>query len=412
MADPPEKSRLGRVTLSIACVVILAVVAVAGLRFSIDTSPPPPPKHYLSLIVQEKDVVVAANATDPNGPGVVYHAWTYNGTMPGPVLRVRQGDIVNFTLTNAADSTMGHSIDFHAAKVAANLYYKTISPGQTFSFEFQADYPGVFMYHCGTPPVLEHIGKGLYGMIIVDPKDPLPPVDQEFFIVQSEIYDNMTAMMNKDPTYVVFNGYQNKYVREPIDVKVGEEIRVYFLDAGPSLWSAFHVIGTVFDRVYVDGNPKNLLYGLQTANVPPSGAVIADFNFAMAGKNPFVTHAFADASKGAVGVFNVTGEEVSPPPPVTGTATVHIVPGAFQKTTDAFNPNPIVVTIGVNNTVVWVNDDSMMHTATSDTGAWDTGDILPGQSASITFTTPGTYTYHCSPHPTMVGTVIVQEMSH
>lgn len=412
MAGEPERKRIGRVTLSVAFVVTFAVVAAAGLRFTIDTSSPPPAKHYLSLVVQETEVEVAPNASDPNGPGVKYAAWTYNGTIPGPVLRVKQGDIVNFTLTNAASSTMGHSIDFHAAKVAANTYYKTISPGQTFTFEFRADYPGVFMYHCGTPPVLEHIAKGLYGMIIVDPKEPLPAVDQEFFFVQSEIYADMDAMMNKEPTYVVFNGYQNRYVREPIDVKVGEDIRVYFLNAGPSLWSAFHVIGTVFDRVYYDGNPKNIQYGLQTANVPPSGAVIADFNFAMPGLNPFVTHAFADASRGAVGVFNVSGEQVAPPPPVGGTATVRIVPQAYTKTTDAYNPNPIIVVLGVNNTVVWVNDDSLTHTATADDFSWDTGDILPGQSATITFTAPGTYTYHCSPHPNMVGTVIVQEMAH
>jgi nitrite reductase (NO-forming) len=251
--------------------------------------------------------------------------------------------------------------------------------------------------------------KGMYGMIVVEPRDPLPRSDRTFFLVQSELYATDEDAMNATPRYVVFDGYVNKYVGTPLEVRVDEVIRVVFLNAGPSLWSAFHVIGTVFDRVWIDGNPRNLQVGVQTVNVPPSGGVIVDFTFAQAGQNPFVTHAFADASKGAVGLFNVTGDEAPPPPPVGETATVRITPGAAAKTTDAFDPNPLVVVIGVNNTVVWANDDTLAHTATSRTGVWDTGLIQPGQGASFTFTAAGTYEYYCLPHPNMVGTIIVQD---
>ena len=403
MAVQSSPSRAGRTALGVAIVMVLAVVTVAGVRLSMDTTATLSKRHDVNLVAFEATVEVA--------PGDFMAAYTYNGTIPGPVVRVRQGDVVNFTLTNAGNNTLGHSMDFHAATVAWNLYYRTIAPGQTINFEFVAEYPGVFMYHCGTPPVIEHIARGMYGMIVVDPKDPLPLADREFFLVQSELYDTMDDMMNKTPTYVVFNGFHNRYVHTPLEVGVDERVRVYFLNVGPSLWSAFHVIGTVFDRVYTDGNPRNVQVGLQTANVPPSGGIIADLTFAQVGQNPFVTHAFADASKGALGLFNVTGEGAPPPPPIGGTATVRIVPGAAAKTTDAFDPNPIVVVIGVNNTVVWVNDDTLAHTATGVNGTFDTGLIQPGQGASVTFTAPGTYAYYCLPHPNMRGTIVVQEMA-
>ncbi|MGQ0796557.1 MAG: multicopper oxidase domain-containing protein [Methanobacteriota archaeon] len=385
--------------LAVAAVIVLAVVAVAGLRLS-GGSTTPVDKVYISLVVEERIVEVA--------PGVTMPLYTYDGSVPGPVLRVRQGDVVNFTLTNGANNTLGHSLDFHAAKVAWNVYYRTIAPGQTLTFEWVAEYPGVFMYHCGTPPVLEHIAKGMYGMIVVEPRTELPRADKEFFIVQSELYDTMDEMANATPRYVVFDGYVNRYIAEPLEVDVDDVVRVHFLNAGPSLWSAFHVIGTVFDRVWIDGNPRNVQFGVQTVNVPPSGAVIVDFTFAQAGQNPFVTHSFADASKGAVGLFNVTGGEAPPPPPIGTTTTVRIVPGASSRTTDAFNPNPVVVVIGVNSTVVWVNDDNLAHTATDVNGTFDTSLIQPGQRATVTFTTPGTYEYECLPHPNMRGTIIVQ----
>ncbi|HKZ89690.1 MAG TPA: multicopper oxidase domain-containing protein, partial [Thermoplasmata archaeon] len=211
--------------------VLVAIVAVAGVRLTMDTSAPVPSKtHYMNLVVQETDVEIA--------PGETVRAYAYNGSIPGPVLRVRQGDVVNFTLTNTANNTLGHSIDFHAARVAWNLYYRTIAPGQTINFEWTAEYPGVFMYHCGTAPVIEHIAKGMYGMIVVEPSTPFPEADKEFFLVQSEMYTTMDEMMNKTPKYVVFNGYHNKYLREPLEVEVGENVRVLFLNAGPSLWSA------------------------------------------------------------------------------------------------------------------------------------------------------------------------------
>lgn len=399
MAERDAKVGQKGTGLAVAVVVLVAIVGVVGFRLSVGSEPSAVSKVYISLVIEERLVEVA--------PGEFMLLYTYNGSVPGPVLRVRQGDVVNFTLTNQASNTLGHSLDFHAAKVAWNVYYRTIAPGQTLTFEWVAEYPGVFMYHCGTPPVLHHIAKGMYGMIVVEPRDRLPRADKEYFLVQSELYASDEDMMNVTPRYVVFDGYVNRYVAEPLEVRVDDVVRVYFLNAGPSLWSAFHVIGTIFDRAWIDGNPRNLQVGIQTVSVPPSGGVIVDFTFAQAGQNPFVTHAFADASKGAVGLFNVTGDEAPPPPPVGATTTVHIVPGAAARTTDAFDPNPLAVVVGVNSTVVWVNDDTISHTATSRTGVWDTGLILPGRSASFTFTAPGTYDYYCLPHPNMVGTIIV-----
>jgi nitrite reductase (NO-forming) len=246
-------------------------------------------------------------------PGVAYHAWTFNGTVPGPVIRVRQGQTINFTLTNK--TSMGHSIDFHAAETPWNVNYQEIPAGKSFSFSWQAMYPGVFMYHCGTPPVLEHIANGMYGAIIVDPASGWEQAT-EYALVQSEFYtlkqpDGSYALsMNKalasQPDYVVFNGYSNQYKQAPLAVKAGQRIRLFVLNAGPSQFSAFHVIGAMFDKVYVDGNPANVMTGNQTVTIAPGGGAVFELQIPQAGLYPFVTHSFADASKGALGVIQVT----------------------------------------------------------------------------------------------------------
>jgi nitrite reductase (NO-forming) len=176
-------------------------------------------------------------------------------------------------------------------------------------------YPGVFMYHCGTPPVIEHLANGMYGEVIVDPATAWAPAT-EYGIVQSEFYTmknadgsyslDMDKAMAVQPDYVVFNGYANQYKADPITVKAGQRIRLFVLNAGPSNFSAFHVIGAMFDEVYIDGNPANEMVGNQTVAIAPGGGATVELVIPQAGLYPFVTHSFADASKGALGVIKVT----------------------------------------------------------------------------------------------------------
>lgn len=249
--------------------------------------------------------------------GVPYEGWTFGGTVPGPVIRVREGDQVKVTLVN--ESPMGHSIDFHAARIPMNVAFKTIAPGETLEFEFQAKDPGVYIVHCGTPPVLMHIMQGMYLAIVVDPKEGWgTAVDKEFVLVQSEFYaqpgsrggpdqPDLQAAFDKNASYVVFNGKAFQYKDYPLEVAEGDRVRFFVVNAGPSLRSDFHVVGAVFDRVYPDGNAANVLESVQTYTVPAGGGAVFETVFEKGasgeGVYAFVTHAFADASKGAVGLI-------------------------------------------------------------------------------------------------------------
>jgi nitrite reductase (NO-forming) len=242
-------------------------------------------------------------------PGKVVKVWTFGDRVPGPVVRVRVGDTVEATIVNR--TKMPHSIDFHAARIAPNRAFRDVEPGGTFTFRFTASSPGVFMYHCGTAPVVHHIANGMYGMIIVEPEGGLQPVDRELAFVQSEFYVSDTPgmpaddakLMSKDADVVAFNGYAAQYKDEPIVVKRGERIRAFVLAAGPNTWSAFHVVGTIFDRAWQDGNPANEQIGNQTLNLSASQGAIAEFRLDEEGIYPFVTHDFTNAAKGAVGLL-------------------------------------------------------------------------------------------------------------
>ncbi len=262
--------------------------------------------HDIDLPIIEKDITVA--------DGFVVHAWTFGGTVPGPTIRVHLGDTVNVHLTNKG--AMTHSIDFHASQTAMNHQMVEIAPGDTFTYTFTADYAGVWMYHCGTAPALHHIANGMFGMVIVEPKGGLPKVDEEFAFVQSEWYlgaqgepasyekANQTAAA---PDYVVFNGVANQYKDEPIPVTTGGRVRVFVLDAGPSVDSSFHVVGTIFDQVTKEG--VQLLrgnaggWGAQAVDLAPAQGAIVEFTPVEDGMYPFVTHAFNFVTHGAVGIF-------------------------------------------------------------------------------------------------------------
>ena len=255
--------------------------------------------HNVNLEVTEDTFEVA--------DGMFMNLWTFGGEVPGPVIRVTQGDTMHFKLTNKG--TTAHSMDFHAAEIAPNRAYIDVEPGDSFEFNWEAVQPGVYMYHCATAPVLHHIGNGMYGMVIVQPKgEPLEPA-REYALVQSELYfggqgkvGDLAKMTDEDPDWIVFNGYANQYVEKPLEADPGELVRVYLLNAGPSKWSAFHVIGTIFDRTWqegVVGGPS------QTVNIAPSQGAIVEFTMEEDGMYPFVTHAFGDAVKGAIGMFKV-----------------------------------------------------------------------------------------------------------
>jgi nitrite reductase (NO-forming) len=251
--------------------------------------------------------------------GVKYEGWTFGGTVPGPIIRVREGDLVRIKVVNK--SPMPHSIDFHSARIPANVAYRTFNPGDSLSFEIVAGDPGAYMVHCGTPPVTMHIMQGMYFAIIVDPEGGWgTKVDKEFVLVQSEFYakkDSATgavipdwsAAMTKQATQVVFNGRSFQYKDNPLLVDVGDRVRFFVVNAGPTFRSDFHVVGAVFDRVYPDGNPDNVLERVQTQSIPAGGGAVFETIFEEGasgeGLYPFVTHSFADAEKGAVGIIKV-----------------------------------------------------------------------------------------------------------
>jgi nitrite reductase (NO-forming) len=272
------------------------------------------PKLGPALTGTVHDIEIQAKETELEvSPGVKQMMWTYDGTFPGPVYRGKVGDTFNFTLVNDAGNQVDHSIDFHASKVAWNDKMRSIKPGESLTYPFKAEYAGVYMFHCGTAPALHHIGNGMHGMIIIEPAD-LPPVDKEFYLIQSEIYTgpqgqpgDLKKMLADQWDAVVFNGYVNQYKHQPIRVEPNERIRVWIVDNGPSENSAFHVVGTIFDTVWKEGSyllrPDQRQGGSQVLDLQPAQGGFVEFSFAEAGLYPIVTHKFSNASQGALGLF-------------------------------------------------------------------------------------------------------------
>jgi len=262
-------------------------------------------EHKLTMTATEGVVEVA--------PGVEQQMWSFNGKVPGPALRGRVGDLFTITLVNDKRNKLGHSIDFHASKVAWNDEMRTINPGEQLVYQFEAKHAGIYMYHCGTAPTLHHIGNGMYGAIIVDPP-ALGKVDHEYLLVQSELYlgpqgqpGSLRKMQNESLDAVVFNGYATQYKFRPIRVEPGQRVRLWVLDAGPSENSAFHIVGTVFDTVYKEGEyllrPGAGRGGAQVLDLQPAQGGFVEFTFDEPGLYPIVTHKFANVAKGALGLF-------------------------------------------------------------------------------------------------------------
>ena len=246
------------------------------------------------------------------GSGLSYPAWTYNGTVPGPLMRVQLGDDVAITLIN--HTTEAHGIYTHAAQLNDESFAAPLGVNQ-LSYRFTAQFPGVFDYHCTAEPVLDHIADGMYGMMIVDPKNGWPNGKaREVILVQGEIYGTPDAhgairpdhskMVEGQPDFVVFNGRIGRYdIGHPIPIKVGELVRIFFINIGPNLFSDFHVVGALFSTVYRSGNPADSLHDIQTFEVGPGDGAVFEFRVYHSGTYMFMDHAMAHAYKGAMGLF-------------------------------------------------------------------------------------------------------------
>lgn len=297
-------------------------------------------KHHeirLDAMVQEIEVA----------DGVRYRAWTFGGMVPGPVVHVREGDRITFIMKNRSDENvkitepgadtapflqqvrenpymkpeasmmpMPHSMDFHAGTVAKDDKWRTIAPGETIKFDWIAKYPGTYIYHCGTPSVLMHTAMGQHGVVVVSPKDGYPTdpdVDREYVVVQSEYYlekgpgelyqYDFEAAQNRNPSHVVFNGHQTILHDQPLKANAGERVRFHVSNNGPSGTSSFHVIGGIFDRVWLEGHPFNEMRGLQTILLGASSSATIDMIVPEEGKYILIDHEFADAEKGATGTL-------------------------------------------------------------------------------------------------------------
>lgn len=256
--------------------------------------------------------------------GSTYRYWTFDNKVPGPFLRIRQGDTVKVNLTNAPDSVNIHSIDFHAVTgPGGGAAVTQVAPGQTKSFTFKALNPGLFVYHCATPMVAHHISNGMYGMILVEPAGGLPKVDREFYVMQGELYTaqkhgtkglqefSLDKLLDEKPEHMTFNGSMDALTKTfKMEANTGETVRIFFGVGGPNLTSSFHVIGEVFDRVY---NLASLtsppLTNVQTTLVPPGGATMVEFKVEHPGRYLLVDHALSRLEKGLVGFLYVNGED-------------------------------------------------------------------------------------------------------
>lgn len=256
--------------------------------------------------------------------GVDYTFWTFGGTVPGPMLRIREGDFVDFTLANHPSNKLPHNIDLHAVTgQGGGAEGSFTAPGHKSTFSFRALNPGLFIYHCATAPVGMHVGNGMYGLILVEPKEGLPKVDREFYVVQGEFYTkgkfgerglqsfDMEKAIREQPEYVVFNGAVGAIAGDlALTAKAGETVRIFAGNGGPGLISSFHVIGEIFDHVYTEGGSLPNQKNVQTTILPAGGAAIVDFKLDVPGNFILVDHSlFRAFNKGAIGILKSEGEK-------------------------------------------------------------------------------------------------------
>lgn len=285
--------------------------------------PAPITRDYATRLIVNLDVI---ETVDEIAPGVEYNVWTFGGKVPGKFIRVREGDMVEFHMRNMPDNRMPHNIDLHAVTGTGGGAEATLAmPGKEAVFEFRAIKPGLYVYHCATTPVGMHIANGMYGLILVEPKEGLPEVDHEYYVMQSEFYTagkhgekglqpfDLQKAIDENPEYVVFNGSKGKMTGTgAIEASAGETVRLFVGNGGPNLASSFHVIGEMFDNVYGEAGTRITQHNVQTTTVPPGGAAMVDFKVDVPGTYTLVDHAiFRAFNKGAIGLLEVDGEENS-----------------------------------------------------------------------------------------------------
>ncbi|HUK28931.1 MAG TPA: copper-containing nitrite reductase [Candidatus Acidoferrales bacterium] len=423
----------------------------------IPSAPSPANRVVITLITEEKLGQLA--------DGVTYNFWTFNGTVPGPLIRLRVGQVVEMHIVNPPNSTMTHSIDSHGilGQGGGGAYSQT-APGNESVFQFTAMNPGLFLYHCATPDIPTHIANGMYGLMLVEPKGGLPKVNDEFYIVQGEFYTmgpygqqgfqsfSYQKAQAETPDYIVFNGRVGTLMGSgTMRVKVGDSVRVFFGNAGPNLDSSLHIIGGIMDRVYEDGAlASSPLLGVQTVLVPAGSAAMVEFTAQTPGVLTLVDHSLFRIHQGAIATFTVTGPNnpaiimsikngtgpASMAAMTNETVEAQTLASATESSTNStevvienYAYNPTDITVPVGTTVTWVNQDSVGHTVTEgdpnspksanlrvfdSSGEALTGQVAligPGQSWSFTFTAPGTYEYYCIVHPYMIGHITVTAAS-
>jgi len=280
---------------------------------------PPPIERSEAEVV--KIELVTKEVIAEMAPGVTFNYWTFNGTIPGPFLRVREGDTVELTLKNDPTSLHMHNIDLHAVNGPGGGAVATdVMPGESKTFRFKVLNPGIYVYHCAHTNVPSHMAHGMYGLILVEPKGGLPEVDKEFYVMQSEFYSagalgrqglqlfDAQAMLDGKPQYIVFNG-RTGALAENMNAEAGETVRMYVGNGGVNLVSSFHVIGEIFDRVYREGDLVSApAKSVQTTLVPAGGATMVEFKVDYPGNYVLVDHALSRLDRGAWGVLHVTGK--------------------------------------------------------------------------------------------------------
>jgi nitrite reductase (NO-forming) len=306
-------------------VVLPAEISALPIEQAILTAPPhvPPPitrKHAARVVINLEVTEVVGKLSD----GVEYTFWTYGGSIPGSFLRVREGDVVEFHLNNHPSSKLPHNIDLHAVTGSGGGASSTFTaPGHSSQFTFKALNPGLFVYHCATAPVPMHIGSGMYGLILVEPKEGLPVVDKEYYVMQGEFYTtgkygeeglqsfDMAKAIDERPPYIVFNGAVGSLVGDKaLKAHVGETVRIFFGVGGPNVTSSFHIIGEIFDRVYPEAGLSLPNHNVQTTLVPSGGATMVEFKVDVPGTFILVDHSLTRAfNKGALGMLKVDGPE-------------------------------------------------------------------------------------------------------
>jgi nitrite reductase (NO-forming) len=262
----------------------------------------------VSLTAKEVDLPI-------DNAGHMGHSWTFDGQVPGPLLRATEGDTIVITLKNDPANKNSHSIDLHAARTDVLGPFAPIKPGETKSFTFTADNPGIFFYHCGSDPMIQHIARGMVGAIIIDPKDPnaMPKADREYVLIESEMFDNpedIKGMMAGNWQHTAFNGIPFRYdpvhdtsATQTLEAKPGERVRIYLVNAGPNDFSGFHPIAGIWDKVYPSGNTKNVLSDVQNYTVAPGDAATFDIISPVEGANALVNHSMRSALSGAIAIL-------------------------------------------------------------------------------------------------------------